>query len=653
MTKADARTPPYRPIADYALIGDCHGAALVARDGSIDWATLHRFDAEPVFCRLLDAGRGGHWSIRPVDAHTSERAYVGDTNILRTVFRTADGSVALTDFMPVGRRHDAGLNDYVHLSAPQWIVRRVQALPELHKRIELKLEYRPSTAFARVPAELQAARHAVCAGPEMPMLFGAADFEVHGDTATACLLLGPGEQLDFVLADNCVEGEAPCARVEEFLAATRAFWEEWIAYCRHHGPHEAAVRRSALALKLLSFAPTGAIVAAPTTSLPERIGGERNWDYRYCWVRDASFALYALAVLGYSGEARCFNDFLLQACARSLPRVRPMYGIDGRLDLREQTLDHLEGYLGSAPVRSGNGAYLQQQIDAYGQVFDLAWTYQSLGGRLHRQYRRLLRALARYSAAHWHEPDQGIWEMRGPPRQHVHSKLMSWVALDRAQRLLGGDGGDGCVWGDEAKRIAADIHRHGGAAQREGLRQAYDGGTDAAVLLAPMLGFPLDEATLTRTIDRVTEELSRGDFLARYAGDDGLEGGEGAFLVCSSWLIDAQLASGRIDEARAGLDRLYACANDVGLFAEEIDVRDGSMLGNFPQALTHLGLIGNAVNLKLAEDKGEDALRGGYADRARRVVGSTFGWRGVLAAMWQSRRIGRLRGSKASRLMWP
>lgn len=634
----------YRPIEDYALIGDCRGSALVARNGGIDWATLHRFDAEPVFCRLLDAKRGGFWSIRPRGAYSSKRAYLPGTNILRTVFTTGEGSVALTDFMPVGRKLDARVHDYVHLNAPGWIVRRIEGL---QGEIDLDIEYRPSKRFAREPVELRRGERAVRAGPEMPTLYGDVTFALEGDLARATLRIEAGQLRELVLADSVVEGESPLARADEFFKATRAFWEEWIAYCRYRGPYQDKVMRSALALKLLTFSPTGAMVAAATTSLPEEIGGERNWDYRYCWVRDSSFALYALAVLGYSGEAQCFDDFLLSSCARSLPYVRPMYGIDGALQLEEKTLDHLEGYKASAPVRTGNGAYLQLQIDAYGQVLDLALMHSALGGKLNQQYRRLLDAIAKFIAAHWREPDQGIWEMRGPARHHVHGKLMSWVGMDRAGQLLD------VKWHSVAQQIAAEICARAGPAEHEGLRQAYDGGTDAAVLLAPMLGFPLPEGTLQRTIDRVRQVLGRGDFLARYVGEDGLAGGEGEFLVCSSWLIDAELACGRHEQARASIERLVERANDVGLYAEEIDAASGAFLGNFPQALTHLGLIGNVVNLQLVERHGARALRGSYADRARRAVTATFGWRGLLAAMMQSNRVSRIFSSRRSKLAWP
>ncbi|MEO5699311.1 MAG: glycoside hydrolase family 15 protein [Casimicrobiaceae bacterium] len=632
----------YRPIADYALVGDCRGAAMVARDGGIDWATLHRFDAEPVFCRLLDAERGGYWSIRPCGSYTVSRAYLSGTNILRTVFTTAGGSVALTDLMPVGRRLGARRHDYVHLNAPGWIVRRLEGL---HGEVAIEIDYRPSKAFASEPVELEAGDRAVRAGLQMPTLYSPFDFALDGDRARSTVMVSAGESHDLVLADNVVEGAYPGERIDEFLGSTRAFWEEWISYCRYGGPHQEIVGRSALALKLLTFAPSGAMVAAATTSLPEEIGGQRNWDYRFCWVRDASFALYALSVLGYSGEAQCFHDFLLQACARTLPYVRPMYAVDGSLRLQESTLDHLEGYRESAPVRTGNEAYLQLQMDVYGQVLDLALMYEALGGRLDEQYRRLLDAVTRFIAAHWRDPDHGIWESRGEPRHFVHAKLMSWVGLDRAAQMLDP------AWRAEADAVKAELLAH---VEANGcLRQAYDGGTDAAVLLAPMLGFPLPAGALGRTISTVRDELGEGGYMARYRGADGVAGGEGAFLVCSSWLADAELADGRPEEAQVLIDRLVACANDVGLLAEEIDPSNREFLGNFPQALTHLGLIANVVNLQLCERGGVGAVQGSYADRARRAVTATFGWRGVLAAMLRSRSVGRWRSSRASQLAWP
>lgn len=657
------------------MIGDCHGSALVAKDGCIDWATLHAFDADPVFCRVLDADRGGFWALCPDEPHSASREYLYGTNMLRTVFTTeAGGKVSVTDFMPVGRRLDAGIDDYVHLNAPGWIVRRVEGLAG---QVRMMTRYRPSKQFARDEVQLVHGENGapgIWAGLEMPGFFGADlpfDFP-EPDIAQAVFDMQPGLRHDLILAGSTVASEHPAERAATFFDATKAFWEEWISYCRYQGEHLSEVHRGALTLKLLTYAPTGAIVAAPTTSLPESVGGERNWDYRYCWVRDSCFALYALSVLGYSGEARCFHEFLARAIDQSLPQVQPMYGIDGNLRLPESTLDHLEGWRASAPVRTGNGAYLQRQIDAYGQMLDLSLLFREMGGKLDIQYQRLLGAVAQFIKEHWREPDQGIWEVRGPARHYVHSKLMSWVGLDRAARLL--PGGD---WAQEAQRAADNIRAHavepertlaesgaglGSEAQAANedardlpgaLRQAYDGGADASVLLAPMLAFDFSQATLEATIDTVKRRLGRDGFVRRYSGADGLAGEEGSFLVCSSWLIDAQLAAGQLDVARDGLKHLLGCANDVGLFSEEVDASSGAMLGNFPQALTHLGVIGNIVNLQMAERHGAHALHGSYADRARLAVGATLGWRGVLAAMWQMRRFGRLISSKKSKLAWP
>jgi GH15 family glucan-1,4-alpha-glucosidase len=640
--------PRYRPIRDYAAIGDCHGSALVARDGSIDWCCLKRHDAEPVFCRLLDADRGGYWSVAPSAPGRVERRYLDGTNILRTEIATASGRVAVTDFMPVGRRHGAGLHDYVNLVAPHWLVRRLEGL---EGTVALEIRYRPSRAFAREPAALLAAGGAV-RGEGVPTLISDLPFRIEGgDTARASVEVAAGGAYDLVLAANTVEPERVLDRADEFLAVTTAFWREWIAFCRYDGAHADMVRRSALALKLMTYAPTGALVAALTTSLPETIGGERNWDYRFSWLRDSCFALYALAALGYGGEAKAFVMYLLRCARETLPELQIMYGIGAEHDLAERELDHLAGYRDSRPVRVGNGAHAQRQMDIYGDVLDLASLYVRLGGELDVQHRRLLEALVRIVERRWDEPDQGLWEMRGPPLHHVHGKIMSWVAVDRAIGLFGERSG----WRGLRNRMLAAIRERGVDPEGGFLRQAFDRpGLDAATLLAPMLALPVDRRTLEATVDAVEAGLRRGDFLSRYrGGDDGFEGEEGAFLICGFWLVDALLAVGRPHQARARFGRLLASANDVGLYSEEIDPATGEFLGNFPQAFTHLALIGSAVNLDLHASHGPEGVLGCYADRAGRAVGATFGWRAVLATMRQTRRIGRLRSSKESVMLWP
>ncbi|MDX6752244.1 glycoside hydrolase family 15 protein [Geminicoccaceae bacterium 1502E] len=553
--------------------------------------------------------------------------------------------MALTDLMPVGRREGAAAHDYVGLVAPNWLVRRVEGV---EGNVPLEVTWRPAPGFASREAVLRA-KEASVEADDAPGLFAALAWKVEGRLARAEISLGAGEQACLVLAANALPGHSPLERAGEMERVTHAFWQEWTAYDRYRGPWREMVARSALALKLLTYAPSGALVAAATTSLPETPGGARNWDYRFSWLRDSSFVLYALAALGYGGEARSYVRYLERCIRGSLPDVRIMYGIEAENRLDERVLNHLDGYAGSRPVRTGNGAWAQRQLDVYGQVLDLACLYEILGGKLDRQTRRLLEALAEAALREWRIPDHGIWEMRGPPRHHVHGKLMIWVAMDRAARLLGRR--DFAA----AREEILEVLREQGVTGPDGpLVQALGGSEpDAATLLAPMLGVPLSRATLAATVELVERRLRHGDFVYRYLGEDGLEGEEGAFLICSFWLVDALLCAGRSGEARTLFERLLAQANDVGLYAEEIDPASGAFLGNFPQAFTHLALIGAAVNLELHAGGGAGAVEGSYADRAKRAVGAVFGWRGILAAMRACRRVGRLRSSPRSILLWP
>ncbi|MGQ0752108.1 MAG: glycoside hydrolase family 15 protein [Betaproteobacteria bacterium] len=642
-----AEDPRYVPIRDYAAIGDCHGAALVSRSGSVDWCCLGRFDAEPVFCRMLDAERGGFFAIQPVGEFSSVRSYLSGTNILRTTYSTASGTATLTDFMPVGRQAGAGAHDYVQLNAPGWLVRIIEGESGV---VPLRVRYRPSAEFARRPVQLRSAPGRLFVESGVSLYHALAEIGLAGDIAQGLVEAHAGEREVFVLAAHAAPQTAVLDTAARLLDVTRSFWEEWIAYSRYQGPYRDAVRRSALALKLLSYAPTGAIAAAATTSLPEEIGGARNWDYRYCWLRDAPFTLYALAALGYGGEARAFSRYLRLACAATYPTLQIMYGIGAEAKLTERELDHLEGYMGSGPVRTGNEAYLQRQIDVYGELLDWAYLYHTLGGKLDRRSRKMLAEFADFVAERWHEPDQGFWEMRAPARHHVHGKMMSWVALDRAIRLLGSRK----PWDEACRRIVEGVCARGVDPSNGHLIQAYNHrGVDAALLLAPVLGFPLDKRALEATVAAVERELRHGDFVYRYRTEDGLQGGEGAFLICSFWLVDALVHTGRVAEAKALFERLLAHANDVGLYAEEIDPGTGAFLGNFPQAFTHLALIGAAVHLELCDRHGPRALDGSYADRARLVVGATLGWRALWAAFKATRRVGRVFSSRRSVLRTP
>lgn len=633
----------YAPIRDYAVIGDCHGAALVSRQGSVDWCCLHRFDTAPIFCRILDATKGGFLSVRPQGGYTGERQYLPGTNILRTTFSTPSGKVMVTDFMPVGRAPEAGVHDYVMLNAPGWLVRIIEGVVG-STRVDIR--YRPTADFARRDTHLVGSRGCISAGGG-PWLYTDIQFSVHNDLAEGSAELRAGERRHLVVAAAPIEDVALAACVHRLFEITSTFWEEWSAYCRYDGPYREPVLRSALALKLLTYAPSGAIVAAPTTSLPEEISGERNWDYRYTWPRDASFTLYALAALGYSGEARRFGDFLMRSCMTTHSRVQVVYGIEGETELTEHTIDHLDGYCGSRPVRIGNAAFAQQQLDIYGDVLDWAFLHQSLGGQFDHDAQKFLNSLAEFVMTHWQEPDHGLWEIRGPQRHYVSGKIMSWVAIDRAIRMFGDHEGRPEI----CAQIFRTILERGIDAKDRHLVQAFgESHTDAALLLTPLLGFPIDQDALARTVQAVERTLRHGDYVRRYVTDDSLKGTEGAFLICSFWLVDALLFLDRAREARELYEHLLTCANDVGLYAEEIDPETHAFLGNFPQAFTHLALIQSATNLELHEKHGAAALRGTHADRARLGVEATAGLRALWAAFKKSHRVGRLRSSRASLL---
>jgi GH15 family glucan-1,4-alpha-glucosidase len=604
----------YHPIRDYALIGDCHGAALVARDGSIDWCCLGRFDAVPALWRLLDARQGSFFEIRPPQEIAREREYLPDTNILRTVFTTPEGRVSVTDFMPVGRAPETRPEDYVTLNAPGWLVRIVEGL---EGRSAVRVRYQRATAAFDGPAALDGRQSGATDDPVLYRLGGPAEGDPELDEVVE---IGAGERQVFVLAPASAAASAPARYADRLLAITRAFWEGWCGRCPYAGPYGEAVRRSALVLKALSFAPSGAIVAAPTTSLPEEPGGVRNWDYRFAWLRDSSFVLHALAALGFSGEARRFCEFLRLCCVQTLPGLQILYGITGETELAERTLDHLDGYAGSRPVRVGNGAYRQRQVDIYGEIADWALAYHALGEPVDATLEAMVRGVADHVALHWQEPDQGIWEMRGEPRHHVHGKAMAWVALDRALRLLGRNP----QWEKARTAVLEAIVSQGTDAKGGHFVQAFDyQDLDAALLLLPFLDLPVDRGALARTVKAVEARLRAGDYVHRYLTPDGLPGGEGAFLICSFWLVDALLAVGRAKEARELFERLLTKANDVGLYAEEVNPKNGDFLGNHPQAYTHLALITSAVHLELYERGGAAALAGTHADRATRAAALT------------------------------
>ena len=592
---------PYQPIEAYALIGNCEGCALVARDGSIDWACLERFDAEPAFSRLLDRRRGGYFSIRPEGRYETTRQYLSRSNILETTFTTQDGFVTLHDFMvgPEGAQADEP-------DRP----RLVRLVSGVSGRVPMVVAYRPLAGFAEAFAPPGIAGGRVTA-PGCPGLVAEVGLVRDGAGAAARFILEGGQVRSFSLYAGALPETPPDARA--LMERTRSAWVLWTQDAAYTGPLADELIRSALVLKALTYAPTGAIVAAATTSLPEEIGGIRNWDYRFCWIRDACLSFYVLKKFGMPREAEAFFGFVTDLCERAKGRLRPLYSVSGEADLAETTIAHFEGWRGSAPVRAGNEAAEQHQADAYGQVLDLLYLYTRLGGTLPEAMHRHGARLADISAAHWHRPDAGLWEPRKPEQRYLHAAIMNWVALDRAIRLFGPRE----TWCRERDRIVACVN--GPGIHRDGYYPQYLGGdaVDAALLMAPMVGFPVDEAAFARTVDAVIDRLGHGHLVYRYRTDDGLPGHEGTFLLCAFWLVDALLWLGRDAEARLRFTALRALQNDVGLYAEEA-AEDGTFLGNFPQAFSHLGFIHSALMLDLFDHGGRAAVRGTYADRSLR-----------------------------------
>ncbi len=594
-------------IADYGLIGDCRTAALVSRDGSIDWLCLPSFPGPSVFARLLDSG-GGSFSLRPLHPFTVTRQYVQGTAVLETTFTTAAGVARVFDCLP--------LTDGVGGMQPLREVLRV--IEGMSGTMEFAVAIEPRPDYARVEPRLERRGRLgwFCSWGHEVLHVGC-EAELHQDAATlrGTATVGPGEQRAFSLSYG--NGEmavvAPLgAHAAERLTRTMAWWRTWSERVVFAGQHREAVVRSAITLKLLTFAPSGAIVAAPTTSLPETLGGGRNWDYRYCWLRDAGLTMQALVGLGVREDARAFLEWMLHATRLTRPKLRIMYDIYGRGGLAETELPHFAGYRSSAPVRIGNGAHEQQQLDVYGEVMFAACTFASDGGRIDAAGARMLRGLGRVVRQSWRGADSGIWEVRGAQRHYTFSKMMCWVALDRLLALdamgavkLRKIEAAACV--AERNNIAALIEAHG---FNEGLGEgigAYtlelDGDSvDAAMLLMATVGYkPADDPRVVSTFKATVDQLGSDGLLQRYeSGADGLEGDEGAFGICSFWAVEQLALRGDTAGALAAFEHLLSFGNDLGLFAEQIDGRTGEQLGNFPQAFTHVGLINAALAIERA-----------------------------------------------------
>ncbi|GJE56848.1 MULTISPECIES: glycoside hydrolase family 15 protein [Methylobacterium] len=595
MTGSDAR--PYQRIEDYALLGNCRGSALVARDGSIDWASLERFDAEPVFSRLLDRNRGGYFTIQPDEPFESRRIYLASTNILETTFTTQSGVLCLHDFMLAPEGGHPTL---------------VRLVTGVSGAVPVVAIYRPLAGFADSFADLVISEGRVT-GEGLPCLVSEARFELEHGCAVTRFTLGGLEDCSFALFEAGA-GSFEALPARELMETARRAWVGWAAGAAYDGPLSDELIRSALTLKALTYEPSGAIVAAATTSLPEEIGGVRNWDYRFCWIRDACLSFYVLKKFGMVAEAEAFFGFVCTLSDREGGGLKPLYGVGGETRLTEREIAHFEGWRGSSPVNHGNLAAEQHQSDAYGQVLDLFYLYHRLGGTISEAAQAQAIQLADFSARHWHEKDAGLWEPRKPEEHYLHAAIMNWVALDRAIRLFG----ERPDWCAERDRIVARVNGEG--IHAEGYYPQFLGSddVDAALLIAPMVGFPVDETAFAKTVDVIVERLGHGPLVYRYRNDDGLPGHEGTFLICAFWLVDALAWLGRIEEAQTRFTALRALQNDVGLYAEEIDERDNSFLGNFPQAFSHLAFVHSALVLDLATHGGREAVKGTYADRTLR-----------------------------------
>ncbi|MFJ2178300.1 glycoside hydrolase family 15 protein [Streptomyces sp. NPDC087851] len=583
-------------IEDYALIGDLQTAALVGRNGSIDWLCLPRFDSAACFAALLGTEDNGHWRLAPAGAGTcTRRGYLGESLVLESVWETRTGTVKVTDFMP--QREQAP--DIVR------IVEGVSGSVEMTGTLRLRFDY-----GSVVPWMRRADGHRVAvAGPDSVWLRSEPQVKTWGQHFSTCssFTVGPGEKVAFVLTWHPSHEPRP-ARVDPYDALTHSLedWEAWAARCCYRGPHRAAVMRSLITLKALTYGPTGGIVAALTTSLPEELGGVRNWDYRYCWLRDSTLVLGALVSVGYLEEAAAWRDWLLRAVAGDPADLQIMYGIGGERRLPESELPWLRGYAGSAPVRTGNGAVDQLQLDVYGEVMDSLNVARTAGLASKPHAWNLQLSLLGFLESKWREPDEGLWEVRGPRRHFVHSKVMAWVAADRAVRTLEEDPslrGDVRRWRAMRDEVHREVCEKGYDPERNTFTQSY-GSTelDAATLLIPRVGFlPPDDPRVTGTVDAVRAELGQDGFLRRYSATgsavDGLPGDEGTFLVCSFWLADALHLTGRTAEAEELFERLLALRNDVGLLAEEYDPVARRQLGNYPQAFSHIGLVVTALTL--------------------------------------------------------
>ena len=585
------RIDGYARIEDYALIGDGRTAALVARDGSVDWLCLPNLDSPSIFGALLDADRGGTFELQPLEAFEASRRYLPDTNVLETTFTTAAGAVRVVDALTLPNH---GLEPMRELA---------RSIEGVSGRVRMRWRFAPRFAYGRVMPRWERRSGLIiaeCEGESIALsAWNAGEVVGSGADRQGTFELGSGERALLALSAAYAEPliAAPRRDVEGRLAHTIAFWKRWTDERHYDGPWRDAVSRSALVLKMLIFAASGASVAAPTTSLPESLGGPRNWDYRFCWIRDSNFLIDALLELGCYDEARSLFWWFMHATALTEPELHVLYRLDGGAGSAECELP-LNGYRESRPVRVGNGAAEQLQLDIYGALFETAWLYSNGHHSLDHDTGVVLARVANRVCDIWRCPDSGIWEVRNGPFHFTHSKAMCWAALHRA--ILLAERGELPArhvdrWRREAAAILDFIEtRCWSASLQSYTRVAGDEALDASLLMLPTIRFP-NHARVSTTVDAIGRGLRDGDFVYRYRVGDGVAGGEGCFLNCSFWLVSALARTGRVDEATALMDRLVARANGVGLYAEEVDPATGGFLGNFPQALVHLALVEAAV----------------------------------------------------------
>ncbi len=607
----------YYPISNYAIIGDCRSGALISLHGSIDWLCWPRFDSPSIFAAILDSQKGGRFRVSPIGEYQPKRRYIPDTNVLETTFVTSTGSIILRDLMPVASEEDKGKE----LTPEHELLRELRGI---EGDVEMEIAYEPAPDYARFNLEIEDCKKlgfrcvikdaSLVLISDIPLQIRADKRGVHGTVR-----IRAGDRRYFSLlysldAPSVIPplGETARAKVERSIS----WWQDWSKRCSYQGPYRDMVIRSALVLKLMSYAPSGAIVAAPTTSLPEHIGGVRNWDYRYCWLRDASLTMRGLLFLGYTDEARAFLSWLLHATRLTWPKLQVVYNVFGDAHIPEQELSHLSGYKNSRPLRAGNNAYKQFQLDIYGELIDAVYqhaTYHGQGG-FDSDTTQMLVGLGNTVCTHWHEPDHGIWEVQFGSFRHTHSNVMCWVALDRLIKLYGA----GCLklskedlecFHKNRDEIREEVEARGYNRTLQSYTSTFDGDeVDASLLVLPLFNYiEGTDPRMLSTFDRIKRTLSRDNLYYRYdvRTDDGLPPGEGAFGVCGFWAVECLARGGKMAEAISAFEDLLSYANDVGLYAEEIDPDTGEALGNFPQLFTHVGLINSA--LTLAEYEKEQA----------------------------------------------